>query len=221
VENMMNVRIFQHRFDALVDTGANISAISEETLRKIQTTQKIQIHPPRVGEVKIADGAKITAIASVNIPIQSETKTIYYQDFTVFKTLAQDIILGIDFLTKNKAVLNFGKNEMTLQKPVPARLKDKVQIPPKGEMICTAELGEKRDFPNGIQGITYLPTRNLSRNFVTAKSATTVKNNLVILRIFNHTSKTLKLKKGTKVAQFEPFERETKIMPNIIANMNA
>jgi hypothetical protein len=107
VENMMKVRIFQHRFDALVDTGANISAISEETLRKIQTTQKIQIHPPRVGEVKIADGAKITAIASINIPIQSETKTIYYQDFMVFKTLAQDIILGIDFLTKNKAVLNF------------------------------------------------------------------------------------------------------------------
>jgi hypothetical protein len=55
IENMMRVRVFQHRFDALVDTGANISAISEEALRKLQKTQKIQTHPPRVGEVKIAD----------------------------------------------------------------------------------------------------------------------------------------------------------------------
>jgi hypothetical protein len=143
IENMMRVKVFQHRFDALVDTGANISAISKEALDRIKTTQKIKLYPSWVKEVKIADGAKITAIASINIPIQSETNSVYYQDFTVFETLAQDIILGMDFLTKNKAILNFGENEMILQKPIPAKLKNNVNIPPKTEMICTAELGEK------------------------------------------------------------------------------
>jgi hypothetical protein len=107
LENMIKVRIFQHTFDALVDTGANISAISKDALNKIRTTQKIKTYPSMINEVKIADGAKITAIASVNLPIKSETNTIYDQDFTVFETLVQDIILGMDFLTKNKAILNF------------------------------------------------------------------------------------------------------------------
>jgi hypothetical protein len=78
-ENMMKVRVFQHKFDALVDTGANMSSLSKDALNKIRTTQQIKTYSSMINEVKIADGAKITAIASANLPIKSETNTIYDQ----------------------------------------------------------------------------------------------------------------------------------------------
>ena len=97
--------------DCVVDTGAELSFISEEFLKKVQVAPgDAEEHV----EVELATGviAKVVGQVKLRTVFKSLPCTHTYQ---VLPTLAGgcDVLLGLDFLTRHKSVINVGEGTCT------------------------------------------------------------------------------------------------------------
>ena len=93
-------------FNALIDTGATRSSISEKyyqnlSLGKIQFSQNIS--------VRSATGSNLTPIGLVNCSFELG-KTKSNGDFIVCKNLTRPLILGRDFLIQNHVSVRYAEN---------------------------------------------------------------------------------------------------------------
>src|SRR6188768_2684377 len=94
--NVIEIRIYNVFVSALLDTGASVSVVSEQLIKHLD----IPIKPIRKSESKLlttADGKPINVLGKVLLSIKIRGLTIPFE-FLVTRNLAENIILGIDFL---------------------------------------------------------------------------------------------------------------------------
>ena len=110
-ENMLTVRIASQTCQALVDSGAHISIVSDSLLHTIPK-RCIRHIQPKFGAVIGVGGVthKVTARVIVTVNIGGHA---FEQDFHVLEG-HHSVILGMDFLTKQQAVLDFANSTITL-----------------------------------------------------------------------------------------------------------
>ena len=83
--------------NALIDSGASRSCISEKYYKKLELTK---IHFLQNINVRSATGSNLTPIGLVNCTFELGG-TKFYGDFIVCKNLTRPLILGRDFLIQN------------------------------------------------------------------------------------------------------------------------
>jgi len=93
----VNVRIRHRYFDALIDTGSEVSFINQRTARAIRalefTLQREE------GTVQLANGQTVKLPGRVRVPVGIAGRRVWHS-FFVMPTLGSTMLLGIDFWAK-------------------------------------------------------------------------------------------------------------------------
>ena len=92
--------------NALIDTGATRSCMSEIYYKKLQLAK---IHLLQNINVKLATGSNLAPVGLVNCTFELG-KTKFRSDFIVCKNLTRPLILGRDFLIQNQVSVIYSKN---------------------------------------------------------------------------------------------------------------
>jgi hypothetical protein len=94
-------KLFNQPVEALYDTGASISCISEQAFRHIPPDQRpVRTQCDNV-RFTSAGGQPLNVRGKYTIPLQIADKTISH-DFYVIRNLSEPVILGIDFITQHR-----------------------------------------------------------------------------------------------------------------------
>ena len=210
IDNMVKIRVLGTHFHALIDTGAGVSAISQDTFCKLQKIRSINVDKSKTSHIQLADGSLVKTQGNVTLQIKIDQGT-YEENFCILPELGQDIILGMPFLTKYSAKLNFSQKCMILPSEFPAKSMSKIVIPPRAEISFMAHLGQVH-VPNGIHGDTKTHRQFINKNgMLTAKLAVSVKDNQIPVKVLNHTDRPRTIKQGARVATFTPWHADTVI----------
>ena len=97
---------------ALVDSGADISLISSKTLKKVKPEFILQKHAPLV-QLKGVTGHWLNVLARVMVKFKIGKKLLTHE-FHVVQDLSKSMILGIDFMEKQNATVDFGKKTLAI-----------------------------------------------------------------------------------------------------------
>ena len=93
--------------NALIDTGAMRSCMSEKYYKKLQLAK---IHLLQKINVKSATGSNLAAVGLVNCTFELG-RTKFRSDFIVCKNPTRPLILGRDFLIQNHVSIRYSKME--------------------------------------------------------------------------------------------------------------
>jgi len=93
----VTARIHHRTFDALIDTGSEISFVNQHTAHAVDTLN-FPLQPEK-GIVQLANGQTVTLPGRVHLPLVLAGRHIWHS-FHVMPTLGSTILLGIDFWAK-------------------------------------------------------------------------------------------------------------------------
>lgn len=120
-----NVKFQDIHILSLIDTGAQISLISESVFNKIDSSLVLEKHKPEI-ILRGVTGHELKATKRVMMKFKIGTKILTHE-FHVVKDLNKSIILGIDFLNSHKAKLDFSKRTLAIGKQI-VLLKSKSEL---------------------------------------------------------------------------------------------
>lgn len=98
----------------LVDTGACVSAIDEQLVRKIYGSQPDRITDGLVPSFKTVNGENVPVLGKIDVPVKLNG-IVYQTQFHVIRSLAHEGILGRDFLQEHGAVIDLKNSSLTLK----------------------------------------------------------------------------------------------------------
>ena len=213
------INIKQHTFRALVDTGADVSLISEDVYNKIG---KRELSESSI-ELSTVDGGVLTVLGEIVIEIQIGSQRRLHC-FCVVRGITTNVILGCDFIAQNEIKLVFNKKAgnmlMIGSESIPleyeqymrsfVRLKENLKIPPQSSMmvngVCRGQ-GKKRS----VCIIQQIQSGFLAKEpgLLVTNSVSNVRGNRPFpITIVNTTNKTFGLKKGNVVATVQSVSQE-------------
>ena len=128
----IQISIGIHQFRTLLDTGSQLSLVSEDFVKLLDPKL---VKPAKASNVTLisATGHKLATSKTVQIRITLGKIRMYHQ-FTVVPDFKHDMILGVDFLNERKALLDF-ENQLLIigktihpLKPKPGQEKEQVNL---------------------------------------------------------------------------------------------
>ena len=197
---------------ALVDTGAQISVMSENLLQKLKNVQRRQILPSSCAKVSTADGKplNITKRFRTKITIGNRKAGITAH---VASKLQYDFIIGADFLHDHRAEINYAKKKLILHDTFKLKTVQNITIQPHTEMVFPVKC--KANIPDNITGITSGVNTLVHLGAITAKCVTVSSNSTVPIRVLNPTNHSINIPKGTRVGTFNRLKpHETIHLPS-------
>ncbi|UYV72561.1 hypothetical protein LAZ67_9003705, partial [Cordylochernes scorpioides] len=111
--NYVVIIINGQNVEALVDSGADYSVISENFRRYL----KIPFFAEKGPVLRVANRKHIETLGRCNLKVSIEELEIYFT-FVVFSECSHHIILGLDFFRATSAVIDCGKGEIHLKESV-------------------------------------------------------------------------------------------------------
>ena len=119
----------------LVDTGACVSAIDEQLVRKIYGSQPARITDGFIPSVKTVNGENVPVLGKIEVPVNLNG-IVYQSQFHVIQSPAHEVILGRDFLQEHGAVIDLKNSSLTL-KDKPLELSKKSTSVGKDPVMAT------------------------------------------------------------------------------------
>ena len=217
--NKIRVKIFNTFIVSLIGTGCSVTVISENIARKL----KIQITPLSPDDTKFlfgANGNRIKLFGKANISVKIGGLAIPY-DFSVVQNLTQDLILGHDFLTTTKALINYSDNTITFfdnlievqgmdrNRKIVALLNRNFDLQPRTESLVDVRFSEN------LTGDCFLIEPLMMREkqkYLVARIIAKAQNGKSFCRILNPTNQVIHLKGNKPIAKIQPIN-ESDICP--------
>ena len=113
--NRVQVSMFNLSVQALIDSGAAVSCISEEFYQYVQSnSQKAHLQRSTIHHVKGVSGQSLLVCGEITIPIVLNRLTIHHT-FQVIRKLSRPVILGVDFLSQHKTSINWSTHTLEIQ----------------------------------------------------------------------------------------------------------
>ena len=113
----LNIHIGTHPFRTLINTGTQVSLVSETFFELSDSSLVKSIPNPIEVTLLSATGHALEASRVVRIRI-TIGKARMYHDFIVVKNFNHDMLLGIDFLNARKALLDFDSQTLIIESTV-------------------------------------------------------------------------------------------------------
>ncbi|XP_035232659.1 uncharacterized protein LOC118204447 [Stegodyphus dumicola] len=225
----------KHPCKIIVDTGANVTIVRTDVVRKLSEAFR---WTPLSVTLQTVTGDKIPIEGKINIIITFGIET--YQHLAFVANIANELILGLDFLQKYDFTLDFERNEMRSAKEditvfvngsIPSAhqvtTKTDVTIPPMTELLIAGSI-ERNSFRFGL--IEY--PENSPREVLVAFSLVDLSKNFIPVRVANVSPRLRNIKKGEVLAActpvtcvykapFEiPIEATRKLMEELLQSAN-
>ena len=99
----------------IVDTGACLSVIDEQFLKKIYRQSFPKMTDDYLPSILTVNRERVPVLGKITIPIELNGSD-YLCDFHVMQHLAYDAILGRDFLQQNQALIDLSNNKISFQR---------------------------------------------------------------------------------------------------------
>ena len=146
----VQISILNKQVEAVCDSGASVSCLSEKLFNPINENDEVKIHPSAT-RLSSANQMPIQNKGTVSVPIKIGPKT-FEHTFYVLIEAASDCLLGLDFLESNKCDALFSKSRLKIDENILVSLYrkpfsfdekqvyrvvalEKVSIPPQHVMI--------------------------------------------------------------------------------------
>jgi hypothetical protein len=143
----------------------------------------------------MADGGIVVPLGTAQFPVQLSNKTIYYD--LVIADVDAPMIIGFDFLSSNKCILNMGDGtlkihgedilcnfENSLSSVFKISASENVEIPPSSEMILPGKI--QNGLPHMVNGfIEPLDCDIMEKGCLVAKSIVDPSSKYIYLNLKN------------------------------------
>ena len=96
-KNLLKIKVGSHTVDCLLDSGAEISAISNHVLKQVAPTA--QLNTSTLTAIVGVCGERHSVLGMVDLSFECQGLT-FTQSFHVFQHLHAKMIVGIDFLQR-------------------------------------------------------------------------------------------------------------------------
>lgn len=204
----LQVSIDGHTVTALIDTGADYSVISGSLAAKLKKVKTTWDGP----QIRTAGGHILTPSGQCTSRVTFDGHT-YLVTFLVLPQCSRDVILGMDFLTQNRAVIDLWSRSITLfsdeavnsSSPLHNRtalrvLEDDVSIPPRSTALVTVTAATAENVHGIIEGNIQLL---LDRDVAIARGIADFRNGHSSVLLTNFSQEHRRLSKGTTIAFLE------------------
>ena len=220
-KNKVLVKIGGQSVKALLDTGTGITVASYDFLRKTRYCLE-NLDPPLHPSVKGVSGhsLQVLGLLDVNLDISG---TRFPQTVHVIKGLHHNLILGIDFITRNKLLINYETNTLHANSNTSAPLICPLEIdaglarasrsyiiPKRTETLIEVQVSRCK---NGeYVYLNPLPSLTLSKQLIAAKCLVQVRRRRAIIKVMNPTYSDIRVRDRQIVASVEEV-RVDEIIP--------
>ena len=218
--NSCLVYIGKTRWRALIDTGADISVMSERMHKKLRNKSGIK---PVSQALQGAGGKPLKVKGVTNLSFQLGKKE-YNQKFYVVKEASRNLILGIDFLKKNQARIYFDLEKLRLNGEYidldrdihiasVVRVDADVTLPPQSKQNMLGKMKKNPYFHPG----QLCEFQQDEKSWMKDEPGLLVANSVSILDkrsrckvlLVNSTNKTYKIKKGSVIGTVSAVDNST------------
>ena len=209
--------------DALVDSGAYVSAMVQKELDRIQQqapSNILKIDDPPNFQIKVANGQldKPTATATLKFDIGDH---IFAEHFVVMKNLTGPII-GLHFMKHDSVVIDTTHGlihfpHLTMQvksassqssaKPQPVLIHDSITIPQMTTKTITAFVDHVSEW-NTTGTVTPVEKFTEAASLIISHSMSTKIDRKIAVRVTNTTESSYTINKNTQIAEFSVVTRE-------------
>lgn len=202
--NTANISIDNVNLWALIDTGADINALSLQAYELLPPRHKLNSN---VDEYTTASGSKLNVIGFVilNTVLNGKTVNVKYH---VIKDLAHAVVLGTPFFRATNTVIDCTGDKIKVRPVSTLRSGREIVIPPYTEQIETIHLNN--NIPNGMLGISSGNKLQQVGIFV-AQSINRVSNNKVNVRLLNATPNSRTIYKNSRIGIFESLAHDSTV----------
>ena len=203
--------------DALVDSGAFVSAIAQDDLETIKQKAPInilEIDDPPIFQIQVANGQleKPLSIATLKFEIGDNS---FAEHFVVMQKLTRPII-GLHFMRNNSVVIDTTHglihfHHLTMQvkttssetttKPQPVITDESLIIPPTTTKTVTAFIDHPSKW-NTTGTVTPLEKFTETASLLISHSMSTIFDKRIAVRVTNTTESPYLIKKHTQIAEF-------------------
>ena len=105
--NTIAITICQEPMRALIDSGASISCISSNALRRVDATLLVRIQPAAISHAKGVNQTLISILGVIMLPVNiSGVVIVITQLFHVLENMTAAVKLGMNFLQDNETVID-------------------------------------------------------------------------------------------------------------------
>ena len=196
----------------MVDTGADISCISQSFLNKI-TIGKTTLKKSHIYSIVGVGQQRLRILGIVNLSVKINGTDFYY-DFHVVDSIPHSVIIGIDFLQANNVTINVAQRSMNFPDSTAkisiletntglARCVESCKLQANSETILPVHVSRRME---GEQ-VLLEPTPNLVRKkLMAARCTVTVNQGKSVFRILNPTDKPIYLPRRFVLAKVEEFD---------------
>ncbi|UYV71437.1 hypothetical protein LAZ67_8003186, partial [Cordylochernes scorpioides] len=196
--------------EGLIDTGAMVSCIDEELVKKLE----LKFIPDKNLKLKSADNQKLNAIGKSRVKFKINKKE-YEIEMIILKKCNPVIILGDDFLSQNKALINCQNNTLWVESPNIfdqnesnlryAHIAEDKIIPEY--CLCLVKGYSKTSITGREILIENIPSLTTKYNLITTRSLLNNTKKYLTIWILNGTNKPVKLFRNTKIGILSEVDR--------------
>ena len=105
----MKVVVNNVNVEALLDSGASISCLSQKFYHSCPMRNNSKLNPSSVSSIQGVSGQLLQVVGQVTIPVVANRLKLLHT-FQVIKDLPKSVILVVDFLSEHKASINWANN---------------------------------------------------------------------------------------------------------------
>ncbi|XP_037515543.1 uncharacterized protein LOC119391974 [Rhipicephalus sanguineus] len=204
----LQVSIDGHTVTALIDTGADYSVISGSLAAKLKKVKTTWDGP----QIRTAGGHILTPSGQCTSRVTFDGHT-YLMTFLLLPQCSRDVILGMDFLTQNRAVIDLWSRSITLfsdeavnsssrlhNRTALRVLEDDASIPPRSTALVTVTAATAENAHGIVEGNIQLL---LDRDVAIARGIADLRNGYSSVLLTNFSQEHRRLSKGTTIAFLE------------------
>ena len=149
--NVINVSVSNHNVSAIIDTGAAITVAPMRIMSHIPGLRRCKIQTSNYSAIKLADDRQIPIKGVINAVVYvAGKKTV--MSIHLVENLKQRLIIGVDFLTKYRAVIDVANKRLKLRSALTVKAKQGFSVPPLAEYVTSGKLNT--GLPDQIFGHT-------------------------------------------------------------------
>jgi len=148
--NLLPFQVDSNEFTAILDCGADVTVISYEFMKELQKLTKVEVMQKNIPGIKAVGEFVIQAYGTCVVPMVMQGMP-FSITAKVLKRLKPKMILGNDFITKYKGVIDISKrNVQWTVKNVPVRAVQSIQVEPLQEVSIPVQI--EGDLPVNLVG---------------------------------------------------------------------
>ncbi|KAL9952487.1 hypothetical protein ACROYT_G039751 [Oculina patagonica] len=199
----------------LLDTGATVSVLNEETWRKSGHVSKVN---PVTGTLTTANGNELTVLGETKVRFRVGNIDCFWS-VMIARGLSHDCILGSDFFQHFGCQVHYdtgtfvvGHTEIPIRysKVTPSVcrifLSDDIQVEPGTEQVFEAKLENGYDRNTGSPGILEESKELRGKSEINiARSLVIPRDGLTIVRVANFSDRPIRLRSDFPVAEYHPI----------------